>query len=139
VNAASPIEPKERAGFFIWKLSRRPTVASNRQLASPSENPNRKSVADAATAEHAQPHAEGFQPIARQSERRALGCNSASQEIDMTAELKPIPMNEYDCWISGQRSDTEEIIVAASSFEARKVIAHKYRLPITDTASHRRR
>lgn len=48
-----------------------------------------------------------------------------------------VEMNTYNCWIAGQRADTEETMVAASSFEARKVIAHKYRLPVSDAVAQR--
>jgi hypothetical protein len=46
-------------------------------------------------------------------------------------------MNTYQCWISGQRAATEETITAPSSFEARKIIARKYRLEVHDAIARR--
>ena len=48
-----------------------------------------------------------------------------------------VETNVYDCWIAGQRCDTEEQIVASTSFEARKAIAHKYRLAVSDAVAQR--
>jgi hypothetical protein len=43
----------------------------------------------------------------------------------------------YECWINGQRTETSEVVQAVTSFEARKYIAHKYRLDVTDAIARR--
>lgn len=45
--------------------------------------------------------------------------------------------NKYQCWVSGQKTHTEEVFFAPSSFAARMKIAHKYRLETSDVVAVR--
>jgi hypothetical protein len=44
-------------------------------------------------------------------------------------------MKRYLTWIAGQMSTTVELVDAETGLEARKIIARRYRLDVTDACS----
>lgn len=46
-------------------------------------------------------------------------------------------MNIYECWIDGRMAETKTPIEAKSSFEARRIMALRHKVDITDVAARR--